>query len=108
LLALIPVIANPVMLKAAVPVFFRVTVCAALVVSTFWFPKGRLVGERLTLGAVRVTREKPTVEGAQTMASALIAARRIAAFRRACCSALACGQDAFMLRPLPVRVKEPV
>ena len=39
------------MLKAAVPVLVSVTVCAALVVPTFWFPKLTLVGLRLTLGA---------------------------------------------------------
>ena len=39
------------MLKAAVPVLVSVTVCAALVVPTFWFPKLTLVGLRLTMGA---------------------------------------------------------
>jgi|SRR5438876_150234 len=37
-----------------VPVFVRVTVFGALVVPTFTFPKLRLVGERLTAGAVPV------------------------------------------------------
>jgi hypothetical protein len=33
------------------PLFFSVTVCAALVVLTWWFPKLKLVGLRLTTGA---------------------------------------------------------
>ena len=36
------------MVKLAVPVFDMVTVCAVLVVPTFWLVKVKLVGERLT------------------------------------------------------------
>ena len=53
-LALVPVSARLVMLKAAVPVVLRVTVCAVLVTPTDWLPKARLVGERLTTPAVPV------------------------------------------------------
>src|SRR5690242_19892944 len=39
------------MARDALPVFFSVTVCAELVVLTWWFPKLKLVGLRLTAGA---------------------------------------------------------
>src|SRR5437868_4651428 len=39
------------MVRSAVPLFLSVTVCAALVVPVFWFPKLRLVGLKLTPGA---------------------------------------------------------
>jgi hypothetical protein len=42
------------MLKAALPVLLKVTVCAVLVTSTDWLPKARLVGERLTRADVAV------------------------------------------------------
>jgi len=51
-LAFVPVTVMLVMLKGALPVLLRVTVCAPLVVPTGWLPKPRLVGERLTTGAV--------------------------------------------------------
>jgi len=51
-----------VMLSDAVPVFFRVTVFAALVVFTRWFPKVKLVLDKLTEGAVPVP-ERVTVCG---------------------------------------------
>ena len=51
---MVPVSAKLVMLRAAVPVLLRVTVCAALVVLTNWLPKERLAGERLATGAVPV------------------------------------------------------
>ena len=50
------------MLKAALPVLVRVTVCVALVKSMGWLPKPRLVGERLTTAAVPVP-ERLTVSG---------------------------------------------
>ena len=43
------------MLKAALPVLLKVTVCAVLVISTAWLPKARLVGERLTRAAAPVS-----------------------------------------------------
>src|SRR5258705_11485587 len=43
-----------VMVSNASPVFVSVTVCAALVVPTLREPKLKLVGERLTTGAVPV------------------------------------------------------
>jgi hypothetical protein len=49
--AFAPVIAMLDRLKAALPVLLRVTVWGALVEPTAWFPKARLVGERLTLGS---------------------------------------------------------
>jgi len=51
-----------VMLSDAVPVFFRVTVFAALVVFTRWLPKVKLVLDKLTEGAVPVP-ERVTVCG---------------------------------------------
>ena len=42
------------MLKAALPVLLRVTVCGVLAVPTDWLPKARLVGERPSTGAVGV------------------------------------------------------
>jgi hypothetical protein len=42
------------MLKVALPVLLRVTVCAELVISTGWLPKARLAGERLTMGLATV------------------------------------------------------
>ena len=50
------------MLKAALPVLLRVTVCAALVISTGSLPKARLVGERLARAGVAVP-QRPTVCG---------------------------------------------
>jgi hypothetical protein len=55
-LALVPAIARLVTLNVALPLLARVTVCAALVVATDWFPKETLVGERLTAGAVPVPK----------------------------------------------------
>jgi hypothetical protein len=49
--AFAPVIAMLDRLKAALPVLLRVMVWGALVEPTAWFPKARLVGERLTLGS---------------------------------------------------------
>ena len=43
-----------VMESAAVPVLVRVMLCAALVVLSAWLPKVRLVGEKLTAGAIPV------------------------------------------------------
>ena len=50
------------MVKVALPLLVRVTVCAVLVVPTGWFPKARLVEERLTTAAVPVP-ERLTVCG---------------------------------------------
>ena len=58
-LALAPVAAIPAMFNAALPVLFRVTDCAALVVPRFWLGKVRVLVVRLTVGLepvpVRVT-----------------------------------------------------
>ena len=51
---MVPVSARLVLLKAALPVLLRVTVCTVLVLPTAWLPKARLVGERLTTAAVPV------------------------------------------------------
>ena len=51
---MVPVNARLAMLKVALPVLFKATVWAALVISTAWLPKARLVGERLTRAAVPV------------------------------------------------------
>src|SRR2546425_1017390 len=42
-----------VMLNEAVPLLVRVTACAPLLVPTSWLAKVRLVGERLTAGALK-------------------------------------------------------
>ena len=47
-LAFVPVTVMLVMLKAALPVLFRVTVFAVLALFMGWLPKARLVGERPT------------------------------------------------------------
>ena len=61
------------MLKAALPVLLRVTVCAVLVTSTAWLPKARLVGERLTRAAVPVpVPERLTVCGLPLELSAML------------------------------------
>ena len=53
-----------VMFNAALPVLFRVTVWAVLVVPTDWFPKAKLVDERLTTAAALVpVPEKVTAWG---------------------------------------------
>jgi hypothetical protein len=49
-----PLAAMLVMARAAVPVLVSVTDCAALAVFRTWFPKLKLVGARLTAGAVPV------------------------------------------------------
>ena len=54
LLALEPETARLVMLRAALPELVRVIVRAGLAVPTARLPKARLVGERLTAGAVLV------------------------------------------------------
>jgi hypothetical protein len=100
LLALVPVIASLVMLKVALPMFFRVTVCAKLVVPTVTYPSERLVLVRLATG-VGLVAEKPTVHGADRNASAIIADKRIASFGLACGGPFACIRHASMLRPLP-------
>jgi hypothetical protein len=53
-LEFVPVIAIPVRLKVALPLLLRVIVPAALLVPTAWFAKERLLGEKLTAGAVPV------------------------------------------------------
>ena len=45
------------MVRAALPLLVSVTVCAELVVLTWWFPKLKLVGLRLTTGADAVVPE---------------------------------------------------
>ena len=59
-LALVPVIARLVMLKAALPPLLRMIVWAVLVVATGWLPKERLLGERLATSAPPHA-EKPSV-----------------------------------------------
>jgi len=59
---LVPVSARLVMLKVALPVLLRVTVCAVLGVATDCLPKARLVGESPSTGAVPVP-ERLTVCG---------------------------------------------
>src|SRR5260370_1438951 len=49
--AFVPVTAMLLIVKAAVPLLVSVTVLAALVVFTIWFPKLRLLELRLTAGA---------------------------------------------------------
>jgi hypothetical protein len=43
-------IATPLTVRVALPLFVRVTVCAALVVPTVWLAKVRLVGEKVATG----------------------------------------------------------
>src|SRR5437899_8614989 len=43
-----------VMLRVAVPLLVRVTVCTGLVVLRRWFPKARLVGAKVTAGTIPV------------------------------------------------------
>jgi hypothetical protein len=89
LLALVPQIVTVAMLKVALPVFFRVTVFAALVLPTVWLPKARLVGERLATG-LAVAADKLTVQGGKKTSSVVMTARRIVRFTRACRSGQAC------------------
>jgi hypothetical protein len=49
-----PVIAMPVMLKAAVPVFVSVAAWAELLDPTIWLPNDRELADRLTAGATPV------------------------------------------------------
>src|SRR5256712_6346276 len=49
-----PARAMLVMLRVAVPLLVRVTVCAGLVVLRRWSPKARLVGAKVTAGAMPV------------------------------------------------------
>ena len=61
--------------SAPLPVFVRVTGCAALVVPTGRLPKARLVGERLTTAAVLVpVPERLTVWGLPLALSAMLSA----------------------------------
>ena len=57
---LVPAMVRLDIVKAAVPVLLRVTVCATLVELTAWLPKERLPGETPAAGAVPVP-DKPTV-----------------------------------------------
>ncbi len=50
-----PVMEMPVMLKAALPLLVRVTVCAALVVFSTWLAKVKEAGASVTAGAGAVT-----------------------------------------------------
>jgi hypothetical protein len=56
LLRLVPWTERLLILKAALPVLLRVTVCVVLVVRTYWLPKATLVGERLTAGVPPLMR----------------------------------------------------
>jgi len=51
---LVPVTARLLILKPALPVLVRVTAWAVVVVPTDWLPKDRLLGEKVTAGAVPV------------------------------------------------------
>ena len=54
---LVPLSPMPVMVRAALPLLIRVTVDAALVVLTCWFPKLKVAGFRLTSGANAIVAE---------------------------------------------------
>jgi hypothetical protein len=56
-LGFVPVSAMPLTLRAALPVLLKVMVCEALATPTGWFPKLRLVDERLTAGALGLVPE---------------------------------------------------
>ena len=68
-----PLKAMLLMLKVALPVLLRVTVCAVLMISSGWLPKARLVGERLTRAAVPVP-ERLTVWGLPLALSEMLTA----------------------------------
>jgi hypothetical protein len=97
-----------VMLKVALPVLLRVTVCAALVASTVWLPKERLVAERLATGPLPVEAgTAPLLPAPQEVvknASAMQAVARIAVFTRCRCS-LVSIQDAWLARVLPISAR---
>jgi hypothetical protein len=90
--AFVPEIVTLVMLNAAFPVFFSVTVFAALVVPTVCVPKARLVAERLA-ARTAAAAGKQTVQGGKKMASVLITASRIAGLTRSGRSGQACLLD---------------
>jgi hypothetical protein len=75
---------KPAMLRVAVPVLVRVTLCAALVVPIFWEVKLRLVGERFTVGAGGggVKLPPPPPQATQTPAIKSMIANSRAAGRR--------------------------
>jgi hypothetical protein len=60
---LVPVMLMLVMLKLEFPVLLKVTLCAALVVPTFWLLNVRLVGERLAVPAAVPVPVRLTVCG---------------------------------------------
>ena len=78
LLALVPVIVRLRELAVPLPLFFRVTVCAGLVMPTGWLPKERLVTERLICAGDVL--EKLTVQEAVKATNAITAAGKIVAF----------------------------
>jgi len=106
LLALVPLTARLVILKAALPVLLRVTVRAVLVLPTGWLPKARLVGERLTAGVpVQKKRDAcglPLALSVMLKASAMQAVERITAFARCRCTALVSMANASCARVLPI------
>jgi len=93
--------------RAAPPVSLRMTVRGALDVPTSCVPKEMLVEERLPTAWLRVA-EKPTVQGAEKIASAVMTARRNAAFTGAGCSAPACHREAARLRAPRIGGRESV
>ena len=106
MLALVPLTARLVILKAAFPVLLRVTVRAVLVLPTGWLPKARLVGERLTAG-VRIQERNPACGlplalSVMLKASAMQAVERITAFARCRCTALVSMGNASGARVLPI------
>ena len=52
-----PLVAMALIVSGALPLLVSVTVCAALVVPTFWLPKLRLAGDSVTAGAVGAAGE---------------------------------------------------
>jgi hypothetical protein len=98
-LLLVPMTARLVILKVALPVLLRVTVCAALVVPTGWL-KVRLVDERLTVGAALNGLPRPL--SVMLKASAMQAVERITAFARSRCTALVSMGVASCARVLPI------
>jgi len=86
------------MLKAALPVLLRVTVCAVLVIPTAWLPKARLVGERLARAAVPVPERLTDCELPLALSVMLTEAVRLP---------LAAGVKVTLMVQLPLTATEP-
>src|SRR3989449_4857958 len=75
-----PARAMLVMLRVAVPLLVRVTVCTGLVVLRRWSPKARLVGAKVTAGAMPVpARDTDCGLSAASSAMLTVAVRALAA-----------------------------